>query len=470
MKRFKIINLSMAVCWTIIIFLFISIIVRFFTRQILVEMFHWDNTFTHIVFIGNENMNKTPDEESEISVEVDWAALYPFDKFNLYEKSARGLVEFTVMSRFKEKILNIEEKIEAYTTDKLIGYIKLTTAAKSYNRLIGSPDIQVGPRNTTQLIYLKNGYLTYEEEAISSQDIDEIAESVSDFSKFLDEKNIPFIYANAGSKVCPYDKELPAGAEENTNENGDSLLKALISRKVNTIDFRKEIENAGLDWYSSYYKTDHHWKTTTGLWAAKILASYLNVHHNFDFDLSLFSDSAYRIEPYENFFLGGQGRIATLANCQLESYEKILPKYETNFSLTIPTKNLSLSGTYDDVLFDAKAFNSIFEYTESDYLSRPDAYHVVRVHNDALSQIVNRQPQVNERRKLLIIQDSFSWYSTTFLAGSVSEIDVIYPMAFDGSIRRYVEEYEPDIVIMMYCERNIDPIDWTTHKSPFDLR
>lgn len=30
----------------------------------------------------------------------------------------------------------------------------------------------------------------------------------------------------------------------------------------------EEIQDDGLDWYDSYYVTDHHWKTETGFWAA----------------------------------------------------------------------------------------------------------------------------------------------------------------------------------------------------------
>lgn len=59
---------------------------------------------------------------------------------------------------------------------------------------------------------------------------------------------------------------------------------------------------------------------------------------------------------------------------------------------------------------------------------------------------------------------------TGYLAFDVQYIDVIHPMAFNGSIRKYVEETRPDMVVMMYCGKNIVPIDWSTHLSQFDLR
>lgn len=47
---------------------------------------------------------------------------------------------------------------------------------------------------------------------------------------------------------------------------------------------------------------------------------------------------------------------------------------------------------------------------------------------------------------------------------------MIYLQQFDGSIQSYVEEMQPDVVIAMYCEKNINAIDWAWHNSMFDFR
>ena len=49
MRRKNIVEWAMILCWVVLIFFFISIITRFLARQILVEKFHWNNTFTHII-------------------------------------------------------------------------------------------------------------------------------------------------------------------------------------------------------------------------------------------------------------------------------------------------------------------------------------------------------------------------------------------------------------------------------------
>ena len=266
-------------------------------------------------------------------------------------------------------------------------------------------------------------------------------------------------------------EQLPAGANEHSNENGNNLIRALNERGVNTLDFRDYMIRDGLDWYQSYYITDHHWKTTTGLWAAGIMAQYLNENCGFDFDSKYFDITQYDIETYSDYFLGGQGRTVTLSNCGLESYDKILPKFNTSLSLKIPTRGVDIQGTYQEVLFDQDAFGEIAYYTGQDFATKKDTYSMMRLRNDAYGEIRNLNPENNADKKILLIYDSFSWYTASYLATDVSEVVTLHLSAFNGSVRTLADEMSPDVVIMVYCERNINPIeDWSTHKEMFDLQ
>jgi hypothetical protein len=80
------------------------------------------------------------------------------------------------------------------------------------------------------------------------------------------------------------------------------------------------------------------------------------------------------------------------------------------------------------------------------------------------------EPLDNADKKILLLQDSFSHYSTSFLACDMGAVDTIYLPAFSGSVRSYIEQTKPDAVVLMYAEGNIDPIDWSGHSSFFDLR
>ena len=50
---------------------------------------------------------------------------------------------------------------------------------------------------------------------------------------------------------------------------------------------REKIREDGLDIYDMFYRTDHHWKTWSGLWAAGKIAAGLNECCGYDIDLSL---------------------------------------------------------------------------------------------------------------------------------------------------------------------------------------
>jgi hypothetical protein len=295
---------------------------------------------------------------------------------------------------------------------------------------------------------------------------------LEDFNSFLDEKGIKFYYINAGSKVNPDDKQLSGVSimNEHSNENGDKLLAALEARGVKNVDMRKLMKEDNLDWYGSYYITDHHWTSDAGLWCASKIAALLNEDAGFEYNMELFDESSYDITTYDNFWFGGQANALKLVDCEREPYDLIIPKFDTYFEVSIPSKEYEKSGDYEEAVIDTELFEAIKNYEDTDFLTEKSPYYLPVWQNDALGTIKNSVTQDNKDKKILFLQDSFGWYSETFIACDTGEVDLIHPMGFDGSIRAYINQTEPDVVIMLYCERNIKAIDWSTHKSQFDLR
>lgn len=62
---------------------------------------------------------------------------------------------------------------------------------------------------------------------------------------------------------------------------------------------REKIREDGLDIYDMFYRTDHHWKTWSGLWAAEKIAAGLNELRGYDIDLSLYDESRYTFKDWE---------------------------------------------------------------------------------------------------------------------------------------------------------------------------
>lgn len=306
------------------------------------------------------------------------------------------------------------------------------------------------------VIKMENGFLTFMENMNSTETTEKIADRVGSFGDFLKDNDIPFLYALAGDKVCPIDRQGTEGMEF-TNENADSLIEELKKRGIDILDYRKEMLDSGLDYYSSYYKYDHHWKTTTGLWASQVLAEKLNKNYGFNFDPYYYKKDNYNIIKYNSFWLGSQGRRVGFYMAGLEDFEVLLPKYDTDFSLEIPSENRIYSGNYEKTLLDMKILEKIAGYTKEEHLSKIDAYHLSRLKNQPLVNITNNKKNNNGGKRILIIQDSFSRYLSTYIAADISYIDIIYPRDFDGNIREYIRRTNPDIVIMILCSRNIKP-------------
>ena len=89
---------------------------------------------------------------------------------------------------------------------------------------------------------------------------------------------------------------------------------------------------------------------------------------------------------------------------------------------------------------------------------------------DALGIIKNNLAKDNEKKKILMLQDSFGWFLSTYIATDIAEVDMINLSVFDGSLHRYIEETKPDAVVLLLCERNIRPIEWESHTDYFDFR
>ncbi|MDR2393358.1 MAG: hypothetical protein LBD93_04295 [Treponema sp.] len=94
------------------------------------------------------------------------------------------------------------------------------------------------------------------------------------FHDFLHDLGIDLLYVQRPHKIAPQDGI--SGILDFFNENDDDLLTALSVKQILYLDLRKNIREETLDHRRLFYKTDHHWKAETGLWASRILMNHLN--------------------------------------------------------------------------------------------------------------------------------------------------------------------------------------------------
>jgi hypothetical protein len=230
------------------------------------------------------------------------------------------------------------------------------------------------------------------------------------------------------------------GALDFSGKNADELLYALSLKQIPFIDLRQNIQEENLDHRSLFYRTDHHWKTEAGPWAAKIIAEYLNTHRGFAIDLSVFDPERYQYDVLNNWHLGILGKKVTLVQAKADDFTFIYPKFDTDFSLKIPDKNIDTRGNFDifieRAMLDTRNYYLLDAYGSYLYGNRP----VISIRNNKLS----------DGRKVLLIKDSFANVVAPFLIMGMENLDMVDLRIFDGSIKTYIEKNRPDTVIVLY--------------------
>ncbi|MDR1399537.1 MAG: hypothetical protein LBJ41_06430 [Treponema sp.] len=419
-------------CLCVMVLFMISILLRAFTWNVLVEILHIDNAFTQTVMAEKQfliGFNTT--------LQINWAQRYPFLKRD-------DVVRINRIDTFKSKVAALEKKIEQYTGEQLAGRVFFVeSAVRLENALAWTLN--------ENIVDLGDGFIT---ELIKQKDAGPCADGLADLHNFLSALNIDLLYVQSPHKICKDDTI--SGINDFSNTNVDALLSVLSTRHIPYLDVRETLHQENLDHHSLFYKTDHHWKAETGLWASGVIAKYLNAHNGFSIDTALFSPDRYRYEVYEKWFLGSVGRKVTLINAEPEDCTFIYPKEETDLSFQILSRNIDTRGAFD-VIYDYRQVEMKDYYTHVPY----SAYTYA---DNALITMQNHKRF--DGKRVLFIKDSFVNVVAPFFALGVEYVDVLDLRQFNGSVKNYIEQTKPDTVIVMY---NPSAMTNETHNM-FDFR
>ncbi|MDR3170303.1 MAG: hypothetical protein LBU17_01600 [Treponema sp.] len=404
----------------VLVFFMLTIFARFFTQNVLLERLHMDNGFVRAILYFDR-----PSYQQGMVI-LDWAEMYPF-KGAKQRDDPEG--NTNTLDRFNDVIITLEEKINAYTTDVLIAYTQFAEKASKIEWLLGWNLHET-------IVDLGGGYLV---EPVGKFDAMPSVRKFAEFNNFLAGLQIDLLYVQCPNKICRYDT-IPAGIANFFNQNADEFLAGLSSYQIPYLDLREAIHAGGFDHHSLLYRTDNHWKSETGLWAAGKLAEYLNTRNGFMIDLSVFDPDSYRYDVYANWYLGGYARKLTLARAAPEDFTLIYPEFDTDFSIQMPSWGIDTRGTFD-VFYWKEQVSKVDYYNLSPYYAYFHSFNAVAsIHNNVLQS----------GKKILFINDSFGWTFIPFFACGVENIDSIDLRNFTGSVRSYIEQTKPDMVIVMY--------------------
>ncbi len=362
----------------------------------------------------------------ESTPKIDFEKIYPFEKKEFKKNTS-------LINKYLNTVDYVKNKLEGNTSKGLYGYEKLIEFSYIYNNLIS---YKIVSNNLDSRIEVEDGNFT---SIGKKKDMSYCSNELINFSNYLEELNIKNIYIQAPFKL-PKDQKIPLIYHDYTNDNMDDLLN-MISGKVNYIDLRENIKNNNLNHLHLFFKTDHHWLPETGLWASQEISKYLNNNYDLNLEIDNIASDKFNYNVYENIFLGSAGRFVSLANAKPENMTLITPNYYTKLNIKIPQLSLDKTGTYDDTLID-------WEQLQYKNYYKIDQFSSYLYGNKQLIEIKNEN--VHNNKKILLLKDSFSKVVAPFLALENEYLSIIDLRNFNGSLKGYIKDYNPDLVIVMY--------------------
>ena len=385
---------------------------------------------------------KTETDYSETAQSgTDWSKVYPFKEDDSSQdnevpaetvEAVNEAESQNPIHKYSGLIHTFEEKVDYFANQMLYLRMNLIELNGKFSKAIGMK-LVTGKDN---IIFLADGNLSYYPSIV---DVSQGIDNIENFSEYVKSKGGDFLYVQVPSKVDPDKNYLPAGVEDNDNITTDKVVNALGDYGIKCLDLRKSMKEQGINYTESFYRTDHHWKTGMGLWAANEISKTLS-EYGVDYKSELLSSSQYDEKVYENYMFGSLGRQVTLAYTDPEDISVYLPKFETNYKVNYYDNGIK-EGTFRDSIMNMSVFEKINYYNSSTYSAYMYGVSPITSVENLLAD--------NDTR-VLFVCDSFSHCVIPYVATQVRYVDKIDLRYFNGSVETFIDETKPDIVVIMY--------------------
>ncbi|MCQ2530195.1 MAG: DHHW family protein [Lachnospiraceae bacterium] len=334
---------------------------------------------------------------------------------------------------------------EAYSNDLLLGRTALVENEVRYKNLIGWK--LFAPTEYNSILYLDNGYLAGANKKESSETIGNIATKIKSLKDVSEEAGAKFFYLQTPGNIDKFGDEGINRVKDFANDNADALIADLKDYGIQCLDLRDNIEATFEDYHSLFFRTDHHWRQPVALWATNELCSYMEEQYGLEYDETLYDPDQYEMEFLEKNYLGSLGRKATLAATDPDDFEILHPKFATELHFTQDREDIDRTGPWE-VLYDYDEINYDGIYWRECFLGLLSYYGTGRC------TIENKNAERPET--VLLVADSLCIPVTAFLSLNYEKVELLDGRYFEGSIKDYIRESKPDVVISSYTTTVIE--------------
>lgn len=309
-----------------------------------------------------------------------------------------------------------------------------------FQKLIGKRIVE----NTEKDVYrASNGMIVGANDYLDSATIQNYADKVALLAKNANQ-DCEFLFVELPYKEKSGDKITPDGVENYANINADNLLSAIQANGIKTLDIREEIDKAGLDHYSLFFNTDHHWKPSTALWAAGVLNKHFKDELGWKYDPYYYDIKNYKVKTYKDWFLGAQGKRIGDWYSGVDDFDLITPKFDTSYSFTADSENgtINREGDFNKVMIKKKRLKNKNYFKASPYYAYIGGdYKITEIHNDSALN----------NKKVLLISDSYKCTLIPYLSNAVSDLTTIDARYYKKmKLSDYVSSHKYDAIIIAY--------------------
>lgn len=229
---------------------------------------------------------------------------------------------------------------------------------------------------------------------------------------------------------------------------GDDLLSWLAYYNVPHLDLRKTIENTGLSYEETWYRTDHHWTPRAAFEGYKEVVNWMNAEFGAGLDPEGITRDIANYDQiyYPSTMLGSQGRDTGIIYAGgMEDFTAVIPKEPGNYQWS-----------YSDTDRREGSFREAF--LEED-LYGLDPYYV-NADNYYLHSITSYSRQLNldieNGERILLLRDSFASPVGAFLAQNFRQVDMLWSLQYSPEkLEEYLEEHSYDYIIVMLYPSNL---------------
>ncbi len=263
-------------------------------------------------------------------------------------------------------------------------------------------------------------------------------ENVVGLKEFCDSQKIPFAYFSVPNKDnINYYKGKTDEIENKTIVNRNSvLLEVLADNDVDTYVLAKDFIK---EKHELTYDMSDHWYARDALFATQRVVAHLNDQYGMGLNEAAVGDDMF----FDLF--------------TLYPVEKELIKSYTgaDFEYLIPLE----SGDYQLICAEAWDYkgtvHEVFFMPSDNWVLEGAVYHnILTIANNQVFEAVNNAENVQDK-KLVVIGDSFSWPMILQLNQVFKHVVFIHNETFTGSIESYIEQNEPDAVVMLYVDTHM---------------